>query len=105
MDKHTPGPWSLNERGQIVSTEGVVIEESYYANEADLSLMACAPELFEALESILSFDLETDGATEYWSTLLVAVASGRAAINKARGNHDNQGEVSPAKPIELKETE
>lgn len=42
-------------------------------------------ELMEALEDLLSHNLETDGATEDWSGLQISLLKARAAIAKARG--------------------
>ena len=62
MSKHTPGPWfSLGAGGTdytvIASNKGeevVGVSEWIRAEDEDLRLMATAPELLEALESLLA---------------------------------------------------
>lgn len=89
--KHTPGPWCVRwslepyigtEQGFPVIT-GCYDGSLYVENDVDLTLAAAAPELLEALEKILGHDLESDGATYEWETLVEACKEARAVIAKA----------------------
>lgn len=53
--KHTPGPWNVSVDGYIESTDSIIASlcdetESSYANA---SLIAAAPDLLEALDTLL----------------------------------------------------
>lgn len=97
--KHTPGPWRIAPPG--VYTSGVNIDAfagGYVALigggvsdpvMADARLIAAAPDLLEALETLLaSFDSEIhneyDG-TSWLAERLAEADHARAAIAKARG--------------------
>jgi hypothetical protein len=86
---HTPGPWTVNERGHVSGKRAVA--ELYYDPrnpelEANARLIAAAPELLEELRNL-----------EWWLTEYVLPAAGnpeavrrnlraiRAAITKAEG--------------------
>ena len=80
--KHTPGPWAIDGEGTNAMVRGadltiVAVRHRLTGptHEANARLIAAAPELLEALESILS-DACDNGA--YWD-------KARAAIAKARG--------------------
>ena len=51
---HTPGPWHLNPRGWVVQSTGDIVTRLECSNnkDADARLIAAAPELLAALESI-----------------------------------------------------
>jgi hypothetical protein len=74
-NKHTPGPWSINERAQVVAADGGHIAYVECAPViANARLVAAAPELLEALQLIAQTD---PGA------LLSMRSIARAAIAKA----------------------
>ena len=79
MSKHTPGPWKIEE-GCFVSAEGFVIARiigcDSKKNESNARLIAAAPELLEALESMLE-NWESGGISPY------PIKQARAAISKA----------------------
>ena len=86
--QYTPGPWrigtpppngeqtigALNGLMVAVATTGVEME----VTEANARLIAAAPELLEALQSVLENCLDSEG-------LCAAHAKARAAIAKATG--------------------
>lgn len=95
MNKHTPGPWIADEAGRVGFTvfspeAGYIIgchdDEGRYGaidSEANARLIAAAPDLLDALQSLLKGIF--DGPDEAHAAMLVA--KGRDAINKAtRGN-------------------
>ena len=87
-NKYTPGPWrigtpppngeqtvgTLNGLMVAVATIGAEMEET----KANARLIAAAPELLEALQSVLDNCLDSEG-------LCAAHAKARAAIAKATG--------------------
>lgn len=82
MSKHTPGPWYAKDDGYIMSSGtdelgGVV---GYFnATDEDLRLAAAAPDLLEALESIVS---RLEHSFEYTG---VDVSDAKAIIARAKG--------------------
>ncbi len=87
---HTPGPWQFKE---LSLGEGFEISGTEYSNnyalcsavgksweEADAHLIAAAPELLEALQSIMSSKVESN--PELWHRAKLAAC---AAIAKATG--------------------
>lgn len=82
--QHTPGPWTVEHeagRACITGADMIVIEEAVTRRRADISLIAAAPELLEALERVdemLPLLARADSRAE-------ARALIRAAIAKARG--------------------
>lgn len=101
--KHTKGPWMIgpDEEGdpsQCISASGFDIATvwgGYLAADADARLIASAPELLEALDSLLDAiaaetqhgdrSLTITGPTANLKWLLEACEDARAAIAKARG--------------------
>ena len=83
--QHTPGPWYLNSRGWVVQSTGDIVTRLECSNnkEADARLIAAAPELLAALESVLP-DLEHYVAT-HGPGPDKRLAIARAAIAKAKG--------------------
>lgn len=106
MSKHTPGPWSRNKYGSVIGPDGKDVlfravstlcsgaDEKMAMAEANTDLAASAPELLEALGSLLAVYSEPDqriccsgfgcgcmGATTYQQAEYYA----RAAIAKAKG--------------------
>ena len=98
MSKHTPGPWVVGnqdplhfgkQRGNGTEPIGFVYgpvfpERSELGQRAlaDARLIACAPEMLEALRDLVQ--LEADGRTEYESAI-EHWERARAAIAKAEG--------------------
>lgn len=95
--KHTPGPWVADGAQEIVygatdEGEHIVIVYELGVNEADHRLIAAAPELLDALQSLLASDRsspneivgqDTDGHPLNAAGVARKVA--RAAIAKATG--------------------
>ena len=86
MSRHTKGPWEYME-SSIVGPKlddketwlrPVVARFSTGVSFANLNLMLAAPELLEALQSVLDNCLDSEG-------LCAAHAKARAAIAKAKG--------------------
>lgn len=91
-EKHTPGPWEVVLRiggangAAIVSASGRVVarvphtaDRPYYQKEADLHVLAAAPDLLAALKVLM------DGVNEIWKTESPAFMAAVAAIAKAEG--------------------
>ena len=86
MNTHTPGPWvndGLNgsERIDINAESGFYIAEvigSMTAQEANAHLIAAAPDLLEALETLVKQAEGHKAVGAYWD-------EARAAIAKAKG--------------------
>jgi hypothetical protein len=85
MSKHTPGPWIVarDMRGTgnmlvdgVVNAEGRGIANCGTNGEGNARLIAAAPDLLEALESLLNDQRDAS---------LPALVRARAAIAKARG--------------------
>ena len=81
--KHTPGPWHISKDGNDVENVMDAGVCAMYADEtatANAHLMAAAPDLLAALDSLLSLGAsEGFGQWEEWEEVKVA----RAAIAKA----------------------
>jgi hypothetical protein len=85
--KHTPGPWAVIEspRGYIVAARdgvydiAVIRDIGSEDNHANARLIACAPEMLEALDKIACFAPGNGDVCE----IIAKVA--RAAIAKAEG--------------------
>ncbi len=87
MSKHTPGPW-INDGDGIVWSEsdpiyGWIADCRNGAQDANARLIAAAPDLLEALRSMLSeFSVMASPAT---AGEIAACEAARAAIAKAEG--------------------
>lgn len=95
---HTPGPWSVRKAAwrssvngaSVISADGFVVvamprkaDRPLDTKEADLSLIAAAPELLDALIKIVKYaDSEPDGG-EMVEMHRANVERARAAIAKA----------------------
>lgn len=84
--QHTPGPWKVVTFGMVVeSADGVRVCETHATDrEANARLIAAAPELLEALESVtrcLQWHNEQHGV----GMDEAAIAKAVAAIAKASG--------------------
>ena len=89
MSKHTPGPWEWNKYGALLHEDEIVLgidggcRRCDYPNEADVHLIAAAPDLLEALESMLQSFLITQSLDDY--PIDAPCNKARAAIAKAKG--------------------
>ena len=96
MSKYTPGPWfvdrhgaptvyaeSLNGGGMLQEVAACGSTEVWTHQEANARLIAAAPELLEALQSIVRSlsDQDDEGLIEHAEPMIAA----RAAIAKALG--------------------
>lgn len=93
MSAHTPGPWrywpcridsstGMENYTQFVNHEGHVFRAPLrYLREEDARLIAAAPELLEALKSLIDMDV----AYNRGPVVEDAVTKARAAIAKAEG--------------------
>ena len=104
MSKHTPGPWTFT--SEQISDDGVQIHDEIrcfhlqsgdtvvldgcgccdsprLGNPADARLIAAAPDLLEALESMLQSFLITQSLEDY--PIDAPCNKARAAIAKAKG--------------------
>jgi hypothetical protein len=91
----TPGPWSVIQRFDVISdrlrmvVQGSRDIESDDASEANARLIACAPELFEALERLLLFSESHELSGQYGQGVLDELfeieTQARSAIEKAEG--------------------
>jgi hypothetical protein len=85
--KHTPGPWTYDKKdGSIGTQDGLTVTAGAYGydiacSDADGVLMAAAPELLEALQSIVNF-WDEQVPTVHVNEMHIAA---RAAIAKATG--------------------
>lgn len=93
--QHTPGPWEID--GEYVQQAGQTVvavcdvlnmdkagDKGWYSGpvtQANKRLIAASPELLEALEALLGMDV----AYQRGPRVEAAVAAGRAAIAKAKG--------------------
>ena len=96
MNNHTPGPWHLKIDGSgimHIKTAGgtSLMSNSNYgyppAYEADWHLIAAAPELLEALETLLALNenYSAFGGEIYRDRIDRACGNARAVLKKARG--------------------
>ena len=90
MRQHTPGPWHVNELGNVADKTRIVIGviattfESY-SGEANARLIAAAPDLLEALEwcaDTLAVFVD-DGSAAPDSVVGKNLTTARAAIARA----------------------
>ena len=49
---HTPGPWKLERKSVLIPVASHEWAEAYGGSEANARLIACAPEMLEALKRI-----------------------------------------------------
>jgi len=88
--KHTPGPWRIEEGTYyacIRTAAGVIADMRFVGgavrNTADVSLIAAAPDLLDALQGLVKelSDSDDEGLIENAEPMIAA----RAAIAKATG--------------------
>ena len=79
--KHTSGPWKIDtEDARVISTlDGDMVAVCEYISEGDGDLISAAPEILEALESMVDM-VEMNGFLRDY-----AMEIAREAIKKARG--------------------
>jgi hypothetical protein len=120
--KHTPGPWHIGTNGDSIDAanlDKICDIPRYVTNPnrvADAALIAAAPDMLEALKSIIEWhddehDWPVNGDREerenwYERRLLMIRNAARAAIAKARGNdattkQDEELSHTPGCPIGL----
>ena len=90
MGKHTPGPWSRDKYGSMIDAAGESVilrgtttlcsgsDDRMAMAEANTDLACAAPELLDALKSIVQWVEQGDYEESFLS-------DARAAIAKARG--------------------
>ena len=88
MTKHTPGPWRVDYMTVLAGTKNLVAECASMAvgeseSKANARLIAAAPEMLEALKTILAHPRTNDKSVVFMPD---EVAKARAAIAKAEGN-------------------
>jgi hypothetical protein len=93
--KFTPGPWEVkykNGETQLLMSDGDIhmCNMHYYPwvpeNDADWHLIAAAPDLYEALEAVLS---SIPDMGNYYDGAEDAFEQARTALAKARGDHSS----------------
>lgn len=84
--KHTPGPWPIERRRNAITAIGPCVADEYGGfawldvSKADAGLIAAAPDLLEALQTVVA------NAPEPYCAITRAIdAQCRAAIAKATG--------------------
>ena len=79
--KHTSGPWKIDtEDARVISTlDGDMVAVCEYISEGDGDLISAAPEILEALESMVDMVEMNRFIQDY------AMEIAREAIKKARG--------------------
>jgi hypothetical protein len=77
--QHTPGPWTANRR--YVETDEATVCEVFGGNRADARLIAAAPELLAALQSLIDMDVAYQRGPKVEDAVEVA----RTVIAKATG--------------------
>jgi len=98
MNKHTPGPWFVDNKSPFLVRAGDDIDGRHIAHigpanytprfdvdEPNARLIAAAPDLLEALEYVA--DIDVSGADDSVVRFILAAAQNkvRAAIARARG--------------------
>jgi succinate dehydrogenase/fumarate reductase-like Fe-S protein len=82
MSKHTSGPWHWSKDDDLFSGEDIILDFGCGCcawscpTKADKNLIAAAPDLLEALETLLNDQRDAS---------LPALVKARAAIDKAKG--------------------
>ena len=91
--KHTPGPWRRTEGGMYIVAGGqtpitppktIACSPSPYTwSKADVDLIMAAPDMLEALKSVVEMDIKID--MEYFPAFKAAMDKVSDAIQKAGG--------------------
>ena len=88
MSKHTPGPWAIRQEKEgwcrIYAPKDYYVggEIAHYVSNANANLIAAAPDMLEALQSLIACDFGANGWTE---TAEQAAIKARTAVLKATG--------------------
>ena len=92
--KHTPGPW-IKSQSYIIDENRreiarIPLDEQTGYRQANLRLIAAAPDLFEALKALFDCIMvhKRQGADDDASAAIAAVAAAEAAIAKAEGEEE-----------------
>jgi hypothetical protein len=75
MEKHSPGPWVEENDGLITDADGNGVGDIYLSEDANL--VCAAPELLEALKSLIELgrkDTSNQKYDEYFKDALAAIA-------------------------------
>ena len=76
--KHTPGPWHLDEEGDVTSADGKKIAMFLDATDGDAKLFLAAPDMLEALRAAKTTLAIAGIGPEHETSITI-----RAAIAKA----------------------
>ncbi|HAX40273.1 MAG TPA: hypothetical protein DCY10_05305 [Clostridiales bacterium] len=79
MSEFTKGPWRIAGKGTIRAGDGWIGRIHWHNRDANASLIAAAPDMYEALKSMLNLHLSHHNHPIH--------AAARAALAKANG-HD-----------------
>jgi hypothetical protein len=91
VSNHTPGPWRVNESTCVIAgpeNAPFAVAQVYLGSEANAALIAAAPDLLEALETILGVDnkLTDDWTAADWRKAKAQYnEAAQLAIAKAKG--------------------
>jgi hypothetical protein len=79
MSKHTPGPWNCG-ASSIINDDGLVVARTTNTMSfADASLIAAAPEMYEALKQVVLYcDREIHPSLVQVAEEVLAKAEGRS---------------------------
>ena len=86
MSKHTPGPWEFLDNSLVgpkiddkpVWLRPVILRSETGVAKADANLIAAAPDLLEALETLVRNG--TRSTLEDWEAAMVAIAKARGEV-------------------------
>ena len=86
--KHTPGPWTATSEAIVIASDGYICKVAVHGKgdaegEANVRLIAAAPDLLAALEELLSVARQPSYYTQ--AEWLTKHPVARAAVNKAKG--------------------
>jgi|SRR6185369_10158918 len=83
--QHTPGPWAVNRSGNRIMVD-TRMETICQANGvANARLIAAAPELLEALQQVIAWNMTASTERDWTSYRLAMIEQVRAAIARAQG--------------------
>ena len=88
--QHTPGPWAFNSRQIFADSKNhgeaaIAYIQDLTEAEANARLIATAPELLEALESIENMAGHHEAPASFKHVWREAILTAQAAIKKAKG--------------------
>ena len=85
--KHTPGPWEIDEMWALIKHGNKEICAIHTGNKYDQTLLASAPDLLEACEDLVSRAYKLKG-----SDTSIELRQMIKAIAKAKGERSNDNE-------------